>query len=416
MRHLPGDATAARLPQHPEAHMSVFDWVSGRVFKFVHGNNLVYNTCWEDPRLDRVALQIGQEDEVLVITSAGCNALDYALCGPRRVHAVDMNPRQNALLDLKLAGIKTLEHEDFFRIFGYGFHPEAKKLYRQKMRPALPAWSAAYWDRWIKFFHTPGRPFYYRGTSGYFARMIRIYTDRVIRVRPYMDALLEAKTLNEQREIYERHLKEKFWSRPMKFAMNRDTTLSMVGVPKAQRKQVEQQYDGGVVKFVQDCVETVFCKLPIADNYFWRVYMKGEYSRNCCPEYLKQENFEKLKDGLAERVKTYTNSVQGFLESHRQPISRFVLLDHMDWLSDKFFPLLELEWQAIMNRSAPNSRIIWRSGGLKTDFLDRVRVNVRGTHRRLPDLLEYQRELAAELHEQDRVHTYGSFYIANLAA
>lgn len=396
--------------------MSVFDWVSGRVFKFVHGNNLVYNTCWEDPRLDRVALQIGQEDEVLVITSAGCNALDYALCGPRRVHAVDMNPRQNALLDLKLAGIKTLEHEDFFRIFGYGFHPEAKKLYRQKMRPALPAWSAAYWDRWIKFFHTPGRPFYYRGTSGYFARMIRIYTDRVIRVRPYMDALLEAKTLNEQREIYERHLKEKFWSRPMKFAMNRDTTLSMVGVPKAQRKQVEQQYDGGVVKFVQDCVETVFCKLPIADNYFWRVYMKGEYSRSCCPEYLKQENFEKLKDGLAERVKTYTNSVQGFLESHRQPISRFVLLDHMDWLSDKFFPLLELEWQAIMNRSAPNSRIIWRSGGLKTDFLDRVRVNVRGTHRRLPDLLEYQRELAAELHEQDRVHTYGSFYIANLAA
>jgi S-adenosylmethionine-diacylglycerol 3-amino-3-carboxypropyl transferase len=416
MRHLPGDATAARLPQHPEAHMSVFDWVSGRVFKFVHGNNLVYNTCWEDPRLDRVALQIGQEDEVLVITSAGCNALDYALCGPRRVHAVDMNPRQNALLDLKLAGIKTLEHEDFFRIFGYGFHPEAKKLYRQKMRPALPAWSAAYWDRWIKFFHTPGRPFYYRGTSGYFARMIRIYTDRVIRVRPYMDALLEAKTLNEQREIYERHLKEKFWSRPMKFAMNRDTTLSMVGVPKAQRKQVEQQYDGGVVKFVQDCVETVFCKLPIADNYFWRVYIKGEYSRSCCPEYLKQENFEKLKDGLAERVKTYTNSVQGFLESHRQPISRFVLLDHMDWLSDKFFPLLELEWQAIMNRSAPNSRIIWRSGGLKTDFLDRVRVNVRGTHRRLPDLLEYQRELAAELHEQDRVHTYGSFYIANLAA
>ena len=396
--------------------MSVFDWVSGRVFKFVHGNNLVYNTCWEDPRLDRVALDIGPEDNILVITSAGCNALDYALCGPRRVHAVDMNPRQNALLDLKLAGIRTLEHEDFFRIFGYGYHPEAKKLYRQKMRPRLPAWSAAYWDKWIKFFHTAGRPFYYRGTSGYFARMIRIYTDRVIRVRPYMDALLEAKTLKEQREIYERHLKEKFWSRPMKFAMNRDTTLSMVGVPKAQRKQVEQQYDGGVVKFVQDCVEAVFCKLPIADNYFWRVYMKGEYSRSCCPEYLKQENFQKLKEGLVERVTTHTNSVQGFLEMHRQPISRFVLLDHMDWLSDKFFPLLELEWQAIVNRAAPDSRIIWRSGGLKTDFLDRVRVNVRGTHRRLLELLDYQRELAAELHEKDRVHTYGSFYIANLAA
>jgi S-adenosylmethionine-diacylglycerol 3-amino-3-carboxypropyl transferase len=144
--------------------------------------------------------------------------------------------------------------------------------------------------------------------------------------------------------------------------------------------------------------------------------MKGEYSRSCCPEYLKQENFQKLKEGLAERVTTHTNSVQGFLGSHRQPISRFVLLDHMDWLSDKFFPLLELEWQAIVNRAAPGSRVIWRSGGLRTDFLDRVRVNFHGKHQRLPDLLDYHRELAAELHEQDRVHTYGSFYIANLAA
>ena len=78
--------------------MSVLDWVSSRVFKFVHGNNLVYNTCWEDPRLDRTALKIGPTDNILVITSAGCNALDYALCEPQHVFAVDMNPRQNATL------------------------------------------------------------------------------------------------------------------------------------------------------------------------------------------------------------------------------------------------------------------------------------------------------------------------------
>ncbi len=396
--------------------MSVFDWVSGRVFKFVHGNNLVYNTCWEDPRLDRVALGIKPADNVLVITSAGCNALDYALCSPNHVYAVDMNPRQNALLDLKLAGIKSLEFEDFFRLFGYGFHPDARRLYQRRMRERMPFWSQMYWDRWIKFFDNKARPFYFRGTSGSFARMIKIYTDRVIRVRPHIDAALEAKTLAEQREIYERHLRERFWSRPMRFAMNRDTTLSMVGVPKAQRRQVEMQYEGGVVKFVQDAVETVFCRLPLADNYFWRVYMKGEYSRACCPEYLKAENFELLKRGLAERVSTHTDSVQGFLDKHTGQISRFVLLDHMDWLSDKFFPLLELEWQAILARAAPGTRIIWRSGGLRTDFIDRVNVTSGGRQRQLPELLTFHRDLAAELHEKDRVHTYGSFYIADLAA
>jgi S-adenosylmethionine-diacylglycerol 3-amino-3-carboxypropyl transferase len=273
-----------------------------------------------------------------------------------------------------------------------------------------------YWDRWIKFFDNKSRPFYFRGTAGAFARMIKIYTDRVIRVRPYIDAALEAKSLAEQRDIYERHLAQKFWSRPMRFAMNRDTTLSMVGVPKAQRRQVESQYEGGVVKFVQDAVETVFCKLPLADNYFWRVYMKGEYSRACCPEYLKEDNFERLKGGLVDRLSTHTDSVQGFLDKFPGQISRYVLLDHMDWLSDKFFPLLELEWKGILQRAAPAARLIWRSGGLRTDFLDRVQVERGGQLRKVPELLTFHRDLAAELHAKDRVHTYGSFYIADLAA
>lgn len=395
--------------------MAFFDWVSGRVFKFVHGNNLVYNTCWEDPRLDRVALNLGGQDRVLVITSAGCNALDYALCSPAHVHAVDMNPRQNALLDLKLAGLKKLDYADFFKLFGEGHHPQARKLYKDVLRSGMPAWSQTYWDKWIKFFDTPGRSFYFRGTSGGFARVIKFYNDRIIGVKKHLLEALDAKTIEEQREIYEKQLRDRFWTRSMRFAMNRDTTLSLVGVPKAQRRQVEKQYEGGIVKFVQDCVEAVFCKLPLADNYFWRVYITGSYTKNCCPEYLKEENFAKLQGGLADRVSTHTDSVQGFLDKTDVQISRYVLLDHMDWLSDKFFPLLELEWQAIVKRAAPNTRILWRSGGLRTDFLDRVQLQLGGQTRSLPDLLKLHPELAAELHEKDRVHTYGSFYIADLA-
>ena len=86
--------------------MSLVEWAGSRVFSVVHGNNLVYNTCWEDPRLDHQALNLTADDTVLVITSAGCNALDYALAAPKKVVAVDMNPRQNALLELKIAGIR----------------------------------------------------------------------------------------------------------------------------------------------------------------------------------------------------------------------------------------------------------------------------------------------------------------------
>ena len=49
------------------------------VFGAVCSRSLVYNTCWEDPAVDRTALDLTSGDRILVITSAGCNALDYAL-------------------------------------------------------------------------------------------------------------------------------------------------------------------------------------------------------------------------------------------------------------------------------------------------------------------------------------------------
>ena len=299
--------------------MAFLDWVNRRIFTTVHGNNLVYNTCWEDPRLDRVALEFGPDDNVLVITSAGCNALDYALAGPNHVNAVDMNPRQNALLDLKMSAIRNLEFNDFFKMFGEGRLPGIKNIYQQKLRASLPTWSQSFWDKKIKWFDNRRKSFYYRGTSGTIARMIGIYIDRVIRVRPQLDALLNADSVEEQKEIYEKHLKKKFWSGLMKFTMNRDTTMSMLGVPKAQRRQIETQYEGGLVKFIQDCMESVFVELPMKDNYFWRVYMNGAYSRECCPEYLKEDNFAKLKGGVVDKVSTNTDSVQGFLEKTRRP-------------------------------------------------------------------------------------------------
>lgn len=395
--------------------MAISEWVSGRVFRFVHGNNLVYNTCWEDPRLDRQALHLTSQDSVLVITSAGCNALDYLLAGAGEVHAVDMNPRQNALLELKASAIRHLDYGRFYQMFGEGRLPNVESVYASHLRKSLSPISQKYWDRWIKFFDHPTKTFFFRGTSGAFAKMIGTYMQKVARCRNEVMELLEAPDLATQQEIYNR-VHQKIWSKSLKFAMNRDTTLSMLGVPKAQRRQIDQQYPGGIVKFVEDSIEAVFAKLPIQDNYFWRVYVTGKYTPTCSPEYVKQANYEKLRNGLLDRLHVHTNSVQGFLERHEGQITRFVLLDHMDWLSDHFFPWLESEWQAILMRAAPNTRILWRSGGLRTDFIDEVVVKKGNEKVRLNELLTYDTELANRLHQLDRVHTYGSFYIADLQA
>jgi len=395
--------------------MLAAEWFGNRWFSMVHGRNLVYNTCWEDPRLDRVALDLGPEDEVLVITSAGCNALDYVLGGAKRVHAVDMNRRQNALLDLKIAAIKQLSPEQFFSMFGKGRLPDYQTVYWNQLRPILSSDARGYWDKYIIFFSGAGarKSFYFRGSSGSVAHMVNLYIDKIAKVRPGVEQILNATSIEEQKAVYDKWLGKAFWNKFIRWIVGRDTTMSLLGVPRAQRQHLEKNYQGGIVQFVEDCIEAVFTKLPLHDNYFWRVYLTGEYTPTCCPEYVRPENFERLKQ-LVDRVQTCTCSVLDFVKQYPGRISRFVLLDHMDWLSTSRYPILEQEWQWIVNKAAPDARILWRSGGLETGFVDQVRVEVDGQQKLVGQILEYNRPLAEELHRKDRVHTYGSFHIADL--
>ena len=134
------------------------------------------------------------------------------------------------------------------------------------------------------------------------------------------------------------------------------------------------------------------------------------------PNISSRRTFKRLRDGLVDRISLHTGSIEQFLKDNDVEISKFVLLDHMDWLSSHRYELLISEWEAIMRRATPNARFLWRSGGMNTDFVDAAKIQVANNQRQLGELLRYDHELASELHQRDRVHTYGSFYIADLAA
>lgn len=383
-------------------------------FQLVHRHSLVYNTCWEDPRLDRAALRLTAADQVVMITSAGCNALDYVLDGPRRIDCVDLNPRQNALLELKLAGIRALSHAEFFELFGRGRVANFPEIYRDALRPLLSPRARMYWDRHQGFFRPPGS-FYFRGTSGRFARAVNFYIDRVVKLREPINALLHAPSLAVQQAIYREQIRDGFWTRMLRWLINRDAPLAFLGVPRAQREHLEQTTQAGIAAFIENCLHAVFHDLPLVDNYFWRVYLTGHYEADCCPEYLKPASFARLKAGLIDRLHVHTSSLERFLARCRpESVTRFVLLDHMDWLAAHRLDWLQAEWQALVRAAMPGARILWRSGGLRTDFVDALEVDAGSRRRRVGDLLRYNRPLAAALHAQDRVHTYGSFHIADL--
>src|SRR5262249_2900696 len=154
------------------------------------------------------------------------------LAGAGHVHAVDMNPRQNALLELKLAAARALEYEDFFALFGKGRYQNWDKLYRQALRAELPAEHRTFWDKHGDLFINGGRrkSFYFRGTSGTFAWVVNYYIDKIAKLRDSVNGLLAADSVEQQRDIFEQYkMSDALWKPFLKWAMKRDMTLALLG-------------------------------------------------------------------------------------------------------------------------------------------------------------------------------------------
>ncbi len=374
------------------------DWI----FNKIHGNNLVYNTCWEDPRCDRQLLDLEADSQVVMITSAGCNALDYLLDQPATIHCVDVNPRQNALLDLKLAAIQSANYEDLYQLFGHGKHADIQSLYNNQLRASLsqPA-SQEYWDGHLHFFSGSGvrKSFYHYSTSGTFAWIAQQYMKAQRKLYNLVRQLFEAESLDRQAAIYY-EIEKKLFTPFIEWWVNRHLAMCLVGVPSSQQKLFVAQYERGALGFIQKCLKRVFTEQSIHDNYFWRLYLHGRYSIDCRPAYLEKDNFELLKT-QSRKIQLNTTTISQFLKSNPGQYSHFVLLDHQDWLAANNQAALEEEWELILQNSRPGARILLRSAAEEIDFFPDFVMNA----------VTFEQEKTRATHQQDRVGTYASVYL-----
>lgn len=374
------------------------------VFHHVHGGQLIYNACWEDPRIDRELLELKADSRVVMITSAGCNALDYLLDGPAEIHAIDVNPRQNAVLELKLALIRRGDFGDLFEFFGIGSHDRYKGVYRA-VRSTLSESARDFWDAKISFFDPSSfkKSFYYHGAAGMAAWLLG---GALFRAKPNIKnhalCLLDADTLAQQARVYAQ-LEPKIWGKLSHWLIRQRMIMTLLGVPEPQIRLIENHYPGGLTAYVKDKLRHVMSELPARENYFWRVYITGSYTLSCCPNYLREENLAKLAV-RAGRVRAHTCTVSDFLKKNPGVYSHYVLLDHQDWLAWHEPAMLAEEWALILANSRPGTRILMRSAGLDLSF---VPADVRAKLRFFPERTE-------PLHLTDRVGTYGSLHFAEV--
>ncbi|MFH1747831.1 MAG: BtaA family protein [Planctomycetota bacterium] len=358
-------------------------------------SGIVFNMSWEDPEMDRQAFKLNSEDVVISISSAGCNPLNFLCQSPRGLIAIDGNPAQNAILELKLAGIKTLDHATFFDIFAARNPAVVTRVYHGKLRPNISARSRQFWDKnlWMV-----ARDLYRFGRMGLFCRLLRRFLNLLGIKKQHVEQFFELRSLEEQKAWYEKYAAPKLWGPWARRFVQFRPLMYLAGVHPNQFRLVDDRHD--MYEYVKERVEYALTKVPVYDNYFLSLAASGRFRGKRVPPYLLEENFEILRRNL-DRVKVVNGWLGPYLDT--QPagsISRFNLLDIFDWMSPRDF---EATLKSALRTAAPGAIMIYRSGSYRLDPPSSILEHV-----------EQHTELAQQLLARDRSATYGSFYVLSV--
>ncbi|KAJ5057282.1 hypothetical protein J3E72DRAFT_377819 [Bipolaris maydis] len=374
-------------------------------------NSYIYAFTWEDDVADMRLLKPTSNDVVLAIGSAGDNILAFCIENCRRVHAVDLNPSQNHLLELKVAAFTALGYQDVWKLFGEGKHPDFHNLLIQKLSPHL---SSDAFQFWVQngpsiFSSSSSKGLYYSGGSGN-AIAIAGWLFRLLGMTADVKALCAAQTLNEQREIWQRSIKTVLHSKILTYAIlgNEKWLWKALGVPPAQRDVIEvdfkktQDYDeakatkpkdaaaeymsfheepsdeelksssgNAIYEYVLNTFEPVVnTTLLSTSNHYYLLTLLGHYTPTSHPTYLSPKSHVKLsKAGAFNGLRIHTDEISEVISRMRPgTLTIVVVMDSMDWFPPNGTQALR-QIRALNRALKVKGRVMLRSAGLEPWYI-----------------------------------------------
>lgn len=371
---------------------------------------LVYTQIWEDPEIDLEALALGPQCRVVAIASGGCNVLSYMTADPSHIVAVDLSRAHVALNRLKIVAASRLPSwQAFYGFFGAADDEANLAAYDRLIAPHLDAQSRAYWEgrslqqlgrRRISIF---ARNAYRHGVLGRFIGVAHAAA-RLHGVD--LRDLLNARTLEDQREFFETMLAPLFDKPVVRWATANRLSLYGLGIPPAQYEALAGGRDMGSV--LRSRVERLACGFSLDDNYFaWQAFGR-RYSadgQGPLPPYLRREQFDTVR-ARVDRIAVLNRSVTEHLAAcPAASCDRYVLLDAQDWMTDA---QLDALWTEITRTARPGARVIFRTAAEPSLLPGRLDPVLLARWR-------YEEEASLAFTARDRSAVYGGFHLYVLA-
>jgi S-adenosylmethionine-diacylglycerol 3-amino-3-carboxypropyl transferase len=349
----------------------------------------MFAQSWEDPDCDLAALQPQSGDTILAITSGGDNVLGFLLTDPEQVIAVDVNPAQTYLLELKTAAFRRLTHADLLVLLGV--RAGDRHVSFDRLRDDLSPAARRFWDtrrHWLaKGLLTQG------GFERYYA-MLRA-TLRIVIGRRRLERLFTL-SIDEQRDFYEREWDTWGWRALVRVGCSRYVL--------GHRLDPSWFAHADVPSFGAHFFrlgEHVIAELPARSNYFLAQLLLGRYLDDVTvPEYLKEEHFETIRNRL-DRLTAVTADIGHALgELPSESIDCFALSNVFEYSPRDLF---DRSIATLVRAARPSARISLRNLLAPRRLASHPAFVVDAT-------------LSRRLRDADRGFIYSSFEAARLAA
>ena len=354
---------------------------------------LRYSTVWEDHLLLEQALRIESGDELLVIAGAGCNVLNLLLRAPRHIVAIDFNPAQAALVELKLAALRLLEHDELLALLGIDPHDDVLALY-ERVRPLLGTAARRWWDVNVHLLsqgiEQAGR--LERYIAGFREQhLLRIHTrDRVERIFTIASPAERRRYVIE--EIFTPALVDAFRG-----------YFTAESLASRGRSAEQSRYVNGVdvPGWFLRRLRWACAVLPTRGNFYLQRFLLGTVAVDeVGPPYLRRATYERLR-ALAPRVEVVCAPLEEYLVARRDRlISKAALSDAFEYLSEDESNAL---FACLAERMAPRARLAYWNLFVRRQSPESLRHRVRPLER-----------LSHALWRRDRAWFYSAFHVEEL--
>lgn len=245
-----------------------------------------YANCWEDAAVLLKGLDPKSGSKILSIGSAGDNSFSLLTTNPELVVAVDINPSQLFLIELKKNCFLHLDYQTTLEFLGFQSSSQRLEIYKS-IADKLSSDAKRFWDY--------NQDALKNGIihQGKFERYFQYFAQKVlpfIHSKKTVTQLLSPKSESEQAVFYSKKWNNWRWRLFFKIFFSK-YIMGKYGRDPQFLKEVEIN----VGNFIFNQAAKELSSLKAQDNFILHYNLTGDFG-NLLPHYLKEENFQLIKD------------------------------------------------------------------------------------------------------------------------